>query len=98
MAQLDLSNPAVAPSGASGFNLILAPGVLQAGTAYIFRLSVVTSQPDGVGQGQVTVLASSVRSMPIGRMRHARLTAVLVCGVGSLLNRGCPQSHRAQAL
>lgn len=58
---LDLSNPAIAPAGATGFNLVLAPHVLIPGENYTFRLEVVTTEPEGVGQGEVTVQANKVR-------------------------------------
>ena len=57
---LDLSNPAVAPAGASQFNLVLAPGVLTPGVVYSFALNVTSAFPAGRGGAQTSFVVNSV--------------------------------------
>ena len=60
--RVDLSNPAVALTGASQFNLVLAAGALTAGATYTFQLNVTTTNPSGRGLAQITFIVNAVNA------------------------------------
>jgi len=57
---VNLDDPAVAPSGRTSFNLVLGEGTLQPGEQYSFRLDVTTTSPNGKGQSEATFTVNSV--------------------------------------
>jgi hypothetical protein len=75
---LDLADRAVAPTGPSSFNLVLAAGALTAGATYTLQLSATSANPTGRGQGQTSFQVNVVGAHGCLAARPPSLARVLM--------------------